>query len=136
MDEEGNQGYYLYNEATGEERLFAVMNSPFVGKNGKMAPTGFAAANKNAKKAIEANTPLGTIGVKDVRTFRRVNSPMSMHNGTWIEDMGANRLHTEISRRAGNGYLGRLAGGSGKAISGWEGRIAVGGGYHAPKFVK
>ena len=23
MDEEGNQGYYLYDEATGEERMFA-----------------------------------------------------------------------------------------------------------------
>ena len=25
MDEEGNQGYYLYNEATGEEKLFSVV---------------------------------------------------------------------------------------------------------------
>ena len=25
MDEEGNQGYYLYNEATGEEKMFAAV---------------------------------------------------------------------------------------------------------------
>ena len=25
MDEEGNMGYYLYNEATGEEKLFSVV---------------------------------------------------------------------------------------------------------------
>ena len=25
MDEEGNQGYYLYNEATGEEKMFSVV---------------------------------------------------------------------------------------------------------------
>ena len=33
------------------ERLFAIMNPQFVGKNGKMAPTGFAAASKSAKQA-------------------------------------------------------------------------------------
>ena len=25
MDEEGNQGYYLYNESTGEEKLFSIV---------------------------------------------------------------------------------------------------------------
>ena len=30
MDEEGNLGYYLYDEATGEEKMFAVPGSPYM----------------------------------------------------------------------------------------------------------
>ena len=140
MDEEGNLGYYLYNESTGEEKLFSVVEEEerlyARGVNMRNLGKGLKKVNKAAKKTVEANTPLGTMGIKDTRVFRRVNSPMAMQNGTWIKDMGANELHTMISRKGGNAYLGRLAGGSGKAIPGWEGRVAVGGGYHAPKFVK
>lgn len=138
MDEEGNQGYYLYDEATGEEKMFAVMNSPFVGKNGKMAPTGFSAVNKNAKRVTEANTPLG--GVKHTNVFRYMNSPMTMKNPDWIKETGANKLQTKISIKGGDAYLGRLSGTGNKQAfhkpgsrSGMPDTQVVGGGYWISK---
>ena len=137
IDEDGNQGYYLYNESTGEEKLFSVVEEERefargVGQAVKaatqfMQTKGQGAINKAAKKAMEASTPIGTMGIKDPRVFRRVNSPMAMNNATWAKDMGANKLHTNISRRAGNKYLGSLAGTSGKTS--WTGGTIVGGGY-------
>ena len=38
MDEEGNQGYYLYNEATGEEKLFSDKNKKGEKKERKLKP--------------------------------------------------------------------------------------------------
>ena len=48
MDEEGNPGYYLYNEATGEEKLFSVVKEEermyFLGEHkGKFGKGGTAA---------------------------------------------------------------------------------------------
>ena len=137
IDEDGNQGYYLYNESTGEEKLFSVVEEERefargVGSAVKAATQmarskGQGAINKAAKSALEANTPIVPMGIKDPRVFRRANSPMAMNNSTWAKDMGANKLHTKISQRGGNKYLGSLAGTSGKTS--WTGGTIVGGGY-------
>ena len=60
IDEEGNLGYYLYNEATGEERMFSVVEDERLYARGvgmavqnatRMAQSkGFGAANKAANK--------------------------------------------------------------------------------------
>ena len=100
MDEEGNLGYYLYDESTGEEKLFSVEEEERLyarGVNMRNLGKGLKKVNKAAKKTVEANTPLGTMGIKDTRVFRRVNSPMAMQNGTWIEDMGADRKSTRLN---------------------------------------
>lgn len=46
MDEEGNLGYYLYNEATGEEKLFSVVDEE------RMYARGTKEAGKLAKEFL------------------------------------------------------------------------------------
>ena len=66
MDEEGNQGYYLYDEATGEEKLFSIVEEEQrefargVGMAVQNATQfaqskGQSAFNKAAKRSFELN---------------------------------------------------------------------------------
>ena len=47
IDEEGNLGYYLYDESTGEERMFATFSPSQVASLSKSAPKLNASAYKN-----------------------------------------------------------------------------------------
>ena len=64
MDEEGNQGYYLYNESTGEEKLFSIVEEE----------RKFARGTKEAgKKAMEFLSKKGNKGVKKIN-YNRMSS--------------------------------------------------------------
>ena len=51
MDEEGNMGYYLYNEATGEEKLFSVVEEEREFARGAVEPRAFKNFIKNDNTA-------------------------------------------------------------------------------------
>ena len=64
MDEEGNLGYYLYNESTGEEKLFATFSPNMVSalKPNKAAYTNFwkSAMDGGAKKQLARSMSNGS----------------------------------------------------------------------------
>ena len=87
MDEEGNLGYYLYNESTGEEKLFATY-SPNMGN-------AFKPINKTAYTNFWKNSMNGGANKQVAR---------SMYNGATTSAMlKPNKLapdvHTMINRR-------------------------------------
>ena len=65
IDEEGNQGYYLYDESTGEEKLFSVVEEDerLFAKNGKKAlkyvDVDFLEENEQLKKSDRRSTKAG-----------------------------------------------------------------------------
>ena len=61
IDEEGNLGYYLYNESTGEEKLFSVVEEQreFGEKKGKKVNLEEVESHKGLKRAIITAIPTG-----------------------------------------------------------------------------
>lgn len=75
MDKEGNKGYYLYNEATGEEKLFSVVE-----EEREFASTRLL---KKALNAFLEKSAKGKLTTKDVMRMSKLkgkNSLKSLEN--------------------------------------------------------
>ena len=93
MDEEGNQGYYLYDEATGEEKLFSVVEEEKMYARGTGAAVYYAEkmmrnkgnkiANKAAKREYYKTVGLDQIAKNDKRLILNNGS----RSGNTFEDL-------------------------------------------------
>lgn len=70
MDEEGNLGYYLYNEATGEEKLFSVVEE-------EREFASVRALKKGTKKLLDKSLE-GKLTTKDVASVMGLKGSRSL----------------------------------------------------------
>ena len=87
IDEDGNQGYYLYNESTGEEKLFSVVEDErlyFLGEHrGKFGKGGTASGvvftGKDVlKEGADSRLSLGPKGANGGKLLDYVNTENSL----------------------------------------------------------
>lgn len=70
MDEEGNLGYYLYDESTGEEKLFSVVEDEKLYANTRKL--------KHAMKAILDRAQKGKLTTKDLERYGHLKGKNSI----------------------------------------------------------
>lgn len=96
MDEEGNQGCYLYNESTGEEKLFSVVEEE----------REFARGTKEAgKKAMEFLSKKGNKKLNKEITRIKFKTPTELRTHRKLIDRSANigdTVHHSINSKAVN----------------------------------
>ena len=76
IDEDGNQGYYLYNESTGEEKLFSVVEEEREFANTRLLKKG---AKTFLGKSVEGNLTTKDVmrigKLKGVRSLKALENP-------------------------------------------------------------
>lgn len=111
MDEEGNLGYYLYNEATGEEKLFSVEDGEKdSSKKSKIRTAGKIAALGGTAGSLGIATPIAykvlksekEIGDKIAKKYN-VNKIGNMYFGRNAEK--AAKVHDRALRKVANSRL-------------------------------
>ena len=70
LDEEGNQGYYLYNESTGEEKLFSVVEEEREFANTRLL-------KKGAKTFLDKSSK-GKLTTKDLMRISKLKGKNSL----------------------------------------------------------
>ena len=82
MDEEGNMGYYLYNESTGEEKLFSVVEEERLYANVRHL--------KKAGKELVRKSATGKLTTRDML---RINGLKGQNSIKALDNKNFNKVH-------------------------------------------
>lgn len=126
MDEEGNLGYYFYNESTGEEKLFSVedeKDSPKKSKirtAGKIAALGGTAGSLGIAipTAYKLNKLQNEVGDKVAKKYNVRNAGGLLFFGDRANVTKAAKVHDRALRRIGNNRLVKAGGIAADALAG------------------
>lgn len=106
MDEEGNQGYYLYDEATGEEKLFSVVEEEermyARGVNMRDLGKGLKKINKEASKKylIKERIALDPAKFASKDKDILIGLERNSRKRNFIRDMNkGSDIHSKLSRK-------------------------------------
>ena len=95
MDEEGNLGYYLYNESTGEEKLFSAVRKEALFPKGtyRNLPLEYVDSNRGINNLINKINNHGNVGGKYERLVLtgKTNKPL-------INEIKANLSAAKVGR--------------------------------------
>ena len=109
IDEDGNQGYYLYNEATGEEKLFSVVEEEreFARGVGQAVKAATQFAQSKGQGAFNrAASQLADSGGKKLRISKYLKTSTRALRNT--EDTAMSSVNDVINARGRSSYRGPL----------------------------
>ena len=127
MDEEGNQGYYLYNESTGEEKLFSVEDDEKdSSKKSKIRTAGKIAALSGTAGSLGIAIPTAykldklkdEVGDKVAKKYNVKNFGGLYFVGNSANATKAAKVHARVGRRLGNNRLVKAGGIAADALAG------------------
>lgn len=126
MDEEGNQGYYLYNESTGEEKLFSVEDDEKdSSKKSKIRTAGKIAALSGTAGSLGIAIPTAyKLNKLQNEVADKVAKKYNVRNagGLFIGNKAvvtkAVKVYDRVGRRVGNNRLVKAGGKAADALAG------------------